>query len=144
MDAERSSGHLDGYIRIDRLRQIAHSLELAHAAVLGSDLREITRQTARQRELCAEIQQLPVNPLPATGPWLPEGLTPWLRDGNDALGKELAATAKKVAQLNRRYEALLRRARRTVDIFCRVLAHSALTYPPPRSDAASFAAGLQK
>jgi len=139
MDSERSPGHEAGQIRIALLRQLAHSLEQAHAAVVGSDLREITRQTARQQELCANLRQLPADPVRTQAADLP-----LLRDRNDALGEELAAVAAKVTQLNRRYEALLRRARRTVDIFCRVLAHSALTYPPPRPAASTFAAGFQE
>jgi hypothetical protein len=135
MDPERSPGREAGQIRIDLLRQLAQALELAHAAVVGSDLGEITRQTAHQRELCAKLRQLPADPVRTLASWFPGAL---VRDRNEAWGEELAAVATRVALLNRRYEALLRRARRTVDIFCRVLAHSALTYPPPPPEAASF------
>jgi hypothetical protein len=141
MDPERSSGREAGQVRIDLLRQLAHSLELGQAAVVGSDLGEITRQTAQQRELCAKLRQLPADPVRTQASGFPGAL---VRDRNEAWGEELAAVATKVALLNRRYEALLRRARRTVDIFCRVLAHSALTYPSPRPQAASFAAGFQE
>jgi len=144
MDPEQSPGREAGRIRIDLLRQLAHSLEQGQAAVLSSDLLEITHQTARQQELCAELRQLPPSSAQTQPLWLPGGLSPLGRDGDDALRNELAEVATKVAQLSRRYEALLRRARRTVDIFCRVLAHSALTYPPPRPEAASFAASLQE
>jgi len=54
-----------------------------------------------------------------------------LPDQGSVLAAELLAVETKVLQLNRAYAAWLRRARRTVDIFCRVLAHSAITYPPP-------------
>lgn len=114
-------------IRLDLLRQLADSLERAHAAVVRSDLFEITRQTACQQVLCGRLRQLPAEGLRTQ----PGGL-PAVRGGNQVLREELAKVERKVAQLNRRYEALLRRARRTVDIFCRVLANSALTYPPPR------------
>jgi len=144
MDPERSPGHEAHKTRVDLLRELAHSLERAHAAVVRSDLSELKRQTADQRKLCGELRQLPAEPGRTQTSWLPGGLPALVRDPNQALGEELAEVARKVAQLNRRYEALLRRARRTVDIFCRGLASSALTYPPPRPETATFAAGFQE
>jgi hypothetical protein len=49
----------------------------------------------------------------------------------------------RVAQLNREYGALLTRARRTVDIFCRVLANSEVTYFPPKRESATSHSELE-
>ena len=49
------------------------------------------------------------------------------------LADDLQVAARRVADLNRFYGALLRRRRRTVDICCRVLANSGTTYPAPRT-----------
>jgi hypothetical protein len=144
MDREHCSGHEACKPRVDLWRELAHSLEQAHAAVVRSDLPEIRRQTACQQELCVKLRQLPVEPGRVQAQGLHGGLPPPVADCGDVLRGELAEVERRVAHLNRRYEALLRRARRTVDIFCRVLANSALTYPPPRAEAATFAAGFQE
>jgi len=144
MDPDCSPGDEACKARVDLLRELADSLERAHAAVVGSDLSEIKHQTACQQELCARLRQLPAELVRPLTSWLPGGQPPPVGGRNQVLLEELAEVERKVAQLNRRYEALLRRARRTVDIFCRVLVSSALTYPPPRPEAATFAAGLQE
>ena len=82
-----------------------------------------------------DCAQMPAEPVRTQTPWLSGALPPPVQDRNRVRREELAEVERKVAQLNRRYDALLRRARRTVDIFCRVLANSALTYPPPRPEA---------
>jgi len=140
MDPEHSPGEQACKTRVDLLRQLADSLERAHAAVVRSDLSEITRQTACQQELCARLRQLPAEGVRTQ----PDGLSPPVRDRNHAVREELVEVKRKVAQLNRRYALLLRRARRTVDIFCRVLENAALTYPPPRPQAPTLAAGFQE
>jgi hypothetical protein len=139
MDPEHSPEQA-GNNRLARLQELAHSLERAYAAVLDSDLAEIRRQTALQQELCSSLRQRPVNPPEMRA--LSRGRS--AAGNGDALAEHLAEVERKVVQLNRKYAALLRRARRTVDIFCRVLATSALTYPPPRPQAASFAASFQE
>jgi hypothetical protein len=144
MDPEHFPGHEADKTRVDRLQELADSLERAHAAVLASDLRQITQQTARQLELCAQLRQLSRDAVQTPTSWLPGGLSSPVRPSNHAFGEELAEVAGRVAQLNRQYEALLRRARRTVDIFCRVLTNSALTYPLPRPETARFGAGFQE
>jgi len=113
MDAEYSPAPQAGGAGIEVLQELADSLQHAHAAVLRSDLPQILNQTARQRELCARL-------------------------GEGSFRDDWAEPIRKVAGLTRSYAALLRRARRTVDIFCRVLAHSALTYPPPRREPGSL------
>jgi len=138
MDADQSPEKA-GQERLARLRELAQSLERAQAALRARDLPGIRRQTALQHDLCARLRQLPGTPAPSPkSPQVP-------RENGGADGeRDLAEAARTVAQLNRSYSALLRRSRRTVDIFCRVLATSALTYPPPRPEAATFAAGFQE
>ena len=130
MEQEFSPAYQHLEKRLSLLRELAGSLECAHAAVLGSDLAELTLQTVHQRELCAALRQA-------------EGVAPsaagerWNR-----LLQESTQMEKRVAHLNREYSALLARARRTVDIFCRVLANSEGTYLPPKRESASFRKGL--
>jgi len=138
MDADQSREKA-GQERLARLRELAQSLERAQAALLARDLSGIRRQTALQYELCMRLRQPRGNPAQSrTSPQLPMG------NGDGASERDLAEAARTVSRLNRNYAALLRRSLRTVDIFCRVLATSALTYPPPRPEAASFAAGFQE
>jgi len=147
MDAdERSSAYEQHRRRLDLMRELAHSLALAQAAVVRSDLREMQCQTAEQQRLCEQLSQLgpPASPTefplakhaPAAQPgWtrLPEGAaSPLAGERWGALLKELTQVELQVAGLNRAYGALLRRASRTVEIFCRVLATSGVTYAPPQ------------
>jgi hypothetical protein len=107
--------------RLGLLRAVADSLEQAQAALATTTPEKLDRHSARQRELCAQLCAL------ATG--LPDG--PYTRT-YAGLANDLQETARRVADLNRKYAALLRRRRRTVDIFCRVLASSGTTYPAPK------------
>jgi len=116
VDAECPPASDAGRPGMELWQELGDSLQQAQAAVLLSDLRQLGCQTARQRELCARLHQTTVT----------EG---W--------GEPI----RKIAEQTRSYAAVLRRARRTVDIFCRVLASSALTYPPPRGGGASFVIG---
>jgi hypothetical protein len=130
--------------RVGLMRELAHCLERAQAAVLNSDSRQMSAQTTRQRELCEQLrrqaselmpEQVPSpvsaassiagSPVPGSADLRPARLR------RRALLGELAEVEAQVAHLNRAYGALLRRARRTVDIFCRVLANSGVTYVPP-------------
>jgi hypothetical protein len=97
--------------RLGLLRALAELLEHAQAALPTASPERIDQHTARQRELCWQLR--------ATGP--------------AELADDLQETAMRVAELNRKYAALLRRRRRTVDIFCRVLASSGTTYPAPKA-----------
>jgi len=116
--------------RLCWLRELAGSLEGARAAVLASNLAELKLQTARQSELCAALGQFePVTSCPVGERW-------------NRLLQESARTEMRVRQLNREYGALLARARRTVDIFCRLLANSEPTYPPPKRESAFFRSEL--
>lgn len=114
-----------------RLRELAASLENARMAVLHSDLAELTQQTVRQRELCAAIGRLDPDILSCPA------------EHRRTLLQESVQVAVQVARLNREYGALLSRARRTVDIFCRVLANSEATYLPPKREAASVSTRVE-
>jgi len=134
--------------QVTRLRELAGSLERAQAAVLRADAGQLNIQTLKQHTLCGELRRLgSVPPLLASSHAQPvtsmevaatPALDP-LAEHQQALLSELQDMVKRVQRLNREYAALLRRARRTVDIFCRVLASSDITYVPPTSQAQSAA-----
>lgn len=126
--------------RIGLMRELAGSLERAQAAVLVSDCTELRALTRQQQELCHQwrllISQFPHNDLylPRLSHILsspPRANPKSTEERHKALIMELAEVERRVAHLNRAYGALLRRARRTVDIFCRVLASSGATYNQP-------------
>jgi hypothetical protein len=141
----RSAAYRQLSQRLGRMRELAHSLALAQAAVVRSDLVEMQGQTAKQQQLCEQLRQIAVQaptefpceaqPPIAPAAWarLPENLaSPLGGERWNALVNELTQVELQVAALNRTYGALLRRARRTVEIFCRVLATSGVTYAPPQ------------
>jgi len=135
--------------RLALMRELAASLEQVQTAIVRSNLAGITGHIALQRELCQAVRQLeteapqwsstklsavriPRAPLPA-----PEDAASGLaRHRWNAVAKELIEVEIRVGQLNLVYGALVRRARRTVDIFNRALACSANTYAPPKRDPA--------
>ena len=108
--------------RLTLLRELTESLARAQAAVVKSDLRDLRRQTERQAELCRQLSSLPTP--------LTNGSSAAMRWGE--LVGQIRQAELALADLNRVYGALLRRARRTVDVFCRLLTDSAITYAPPR------------
>jgi len=128
MPAQPSSAYEFFPLGVALMGELADSLERAQAAVLQSDVAEMTRQSERQRKLCADLSRLQ-----AESSQLPQGAATADQHGvlGRDLGEEWTQARLRVARLNRAYGALLRRARRTVDIFCRVLASSAITYGPP-------------
>jgi hypothetical protein len=107
--------------RLALLGALADSLEEAQAALTTATPAKLDQHTARQRELCRQLCGL------ASG--VPDGGQAQMHSG---LANDLQATARRVADLNRKYAALMRRRRRTVDIFCLVLASSGTTYPAPK------------
>ena len=123
--------------KVELLRQLANSLQAAQDAVVRDDLAELRGQTSRQQLLCGQIRQLAGEPMVKFGPenWETEKRRRELQD-------KLARTELEVARLNRVYGALLRRASRTVNIFCRVLAACGATYEVPQS--LTIASGSQK
>jgi len=107
--------------RLGLLLALADSLEQAQSALAATTAEKLDRHTARQRELWRELCALAAG---APGA-LPVPIPARLAD-------DLQVAARRVAVQNRFYGALLRRRRRTVDIFCRVLANSGTTYPAPK------------
>jgi len=146
IDQEIIAGLELGNQRLDLLRELASSLQLSQAAVVGSDLSGISTQTGRQQELCNALKQLGCVGLRLPGTavaggsrkanrWaeLPEiDLAPGLRKRWDALGLEMQQVEMQVDHLNRVYAGLLRRAQLTLRIFIQLLASSANTYTPPK------------
>jgi flagellar biosynthesis/type III secretory pathway chaperone len=136
--------------RLALMRELANSLEQVQTAVVRSDLRGIEGHTARQRDLCQTLRQLEGEALalPFRNPIADrsrsqkisaqpdDAVSPQVRQRWNALAQELTQVETQVAQLNRVYAALLRRVRRTLQIFMRVLESSANTYVPPKCAAA--------
>jgi hypothetical protein len=126
--------------RIELLRALADSLRSAQAAVLNKDPRQMNSETRRQWELCSELRRLKdcrrVGGDNRRDSELPSSTTS-AGSRRQTLQAELAAAEKQVADLNRLYGALLRRARRTAEIFCRILGNSGVTYLPPAPRAVS-------
>jgi hypothetical protein len=146
MDEDRSLSIQLVERRLTLLRELACSLEQAEAAVLCSDLAELNRHTAGQQQICTALRELESearhhfgaadlklagtrrNCLPDPGADAPPNIPPRLQK----LCWELKDAEAQVRRLNQIYGALLRRARRTVEIFSRALASSAVTYVPPK------------
>jgi len=106
--------------RLGLLRQLADSLTLTQAALATITPATLDRHTARQQDLCQQLRTLTAG--------FPGGAPVRTSAG---LADDVQETVRRVGDLNRKYAALLRRRRRTVDIFCRVLASSGTTYPAP-------------
>jgi hypothetical protein len=126
--------------RIELLRELASSLRLAQGAVLKSEPGQMNAQTRRQHELCDELRRLMNGGVVARHMSMESGLpssSASARVRREMVQVELAEAAKQVDGLNRVYGALLRRARRTAEIFCRILVNSGVTYLPPAPPAAS-------
>jgi len=102
---------------------LASALSCAQAGLLADDLHTFERQTACQREFCAELRSLHAELARAEDPFC----------NSSAQQQALLEAHQEACRQARLYAALLRRARRTVDIFCRVLASSGTTYVVPRA-----------
>ena len=143
MDQDLSSSNEFLERQITLLRELAGSLERAQAAILQSDVGQMRAQTLRQQNLCEQLLQRAGQAAPEQAALMPSGVKPVpgatplpaLTERQQSLLTELRHAGWQVERLNREYEALLRRARRAVDIFCRVLANSGITYLPPTSRA---------
>jgi hypothetical protein len=137
--------------RLALMRDLAGSLEQVQGAVVRSDLPGLDGHTVRQGEICEALRQLEAeawrhSACTATGGesrsrrvgmQLPEDdVSQLVRQRWKTLANELTQVEIRVSQLNQVYGALLRRARRTVQIFNRVLASSAITYAPPKPELA--------
>ncbi|MBV8052866.1 MAG: hypothetical protein JOZ80_16885 [Acidobacteriaceae bacterium] len=128
--------------RINLLRLLASSLEHAQIGLQRPNCAEIQLQTKTQQNLCQQLRQVACEFSPdqiarISGCGDPVSQTTLANARQSALAAELRSLEKQVAELNRRYGALLRRAQRTINIFCRVLNNSGLTYvamrPKPES-----------
>jgi hypothetical protein len=114
------------------LRELSDSLALGQAALLASDLESFDLQTIRQQDVCLELlhlQSLMKAHNPAEFPG--SNLSPGGQTQSAARSRELRQAESQLWQQARLYAAVLRRARRTVEIFCRVLASSGTTYAAP-------------
>lgn len=113
--------------RVEFLQQLADSLKAAQGAVVRNDLAKLRGQTSRQQLLCEQLRRL----AEVASVESAEANHETEKRKTD-LQEDLAQTELEVARLNRVYGALLRRASRTVNIFCRVLAASSPTYAVPQ------------
>lgn len=109
---------LRGGGRLELLRALADSLQPAESLRAMASGERLLQHSARQRELCRELHAL---------------VERWAGGAGEAGegAEDLQEAVRRVRELNRNYAALLRRRRRTVDIFCRVLASAGTTYPAP-------------
>jgi len=120
--------------RLALVRELADSVAGAQAELLASNLESFERQTMRQRQLCDGWRFLEAEPpqpqeqdsapsdVSANSPTTRRLLPRW-----STQDLELAEAQTQALQQARTYAALWRRARRTVGIFCRVLASSGVT-----------------
>jgi|SRR5579862_5695861 len=122
--------------RVRLLHKLADSLQRAQAALLSPDYDQVPAQTKVQQDLCHELRRLAL--IRPSGSATGRAASVEVRE--KALASEFQALHRQVTDLNRKYAALLRRAQRTVNIFCRVLQNSGLTYVVP---AVSPVPGLQ-
>jgi flagellar biosynthesis/type III secretory pathway chaperone len=133
--------------RLALMRELTVSLDQAQSTVVRSDLAGINGYTMRQGEICEALRQLEFEALqhpPCTtvtsrsrnhkvGMQLPgDTISPLIQQRWKMLAQELNQVEMRANHLNQVYGALLRRARRTVQIFNRVLESSAITYAPPK------------
>jgi len=145
--------------RLALMRELAGSLEQAQNAVVRSDLPGMDGRTAQQREICEALRQLETEASrhprctaiadksrnqKAEMQFPGDAVSPLVRQRWETLAQELTQVEIRVGELNRVYGALLRRARRTVQIFNRVLASSAITYIPPKPEAAMVQSKFQE
>jgi len=117
---------------LELLRQLADSLEQSQSSLATTTPARLDLHTARQQELCKGLRRLAGKFVNGSQAHPPRGLA-----------DDLQVAARQVADLNRKYAAQLRRRRRTVDIFCRVLASSGITYPPPRQSSHPAGEGIR-
>jgi hypothetical protein len=102
--------HCGGQRRV-LIRELAQSLAQSQRALLAFDLADFESQTVQQAELCCALARL--------------------AGAEESSLAELARVESDLRSQVRLYAAVLRRARRTVEVFCRVLASSGATYTVP-------------
>jgi hypothetical protein len=114
--------------RIALLYELAAAFEDAQPAMVRCDIQKIQQHAARQHQLCRALLRLHEN-----GPQAPAAGR--AQQDEDLLALELEAMQARVRHLGRVQAALLRRSRRAMQIFARLLASSAVTYAPPAASA---------
>src|SRR5262249_54304416 len=102
---------------------LAASLEQATRALTDGDLDAFERATERQQQLCDQLRGV----LP---PWPGRGVCRDTPEGA-ADQRECMEIERRVKHLNRVYAALLRRANRSLETFCRMLDAAPSTYAAP-------------
>jgi len=108
-------------IRLSILHDLVDALLKAQSAIALSDLQNMELHIAQQRRLCHALMDLgTLSPQPSVAPVLR-----W-----NKLVLELKETEHYALHLGRVQSALLRRTRRGLDLFSRLLASTALTYTP--------------
>jgi|SRR5436853_6943602 len=117
--------------RLALMQELAAELEEAQAAIVASDRNELQLHTERQRALCEAVCAFSSPPVPAE-------VSPDFRQRRNILTQKLAEIENRVRRLNRIHAALVRRAQRTLAIFSRALASSAITYVPPQAQTSSM------
>jgi len=130
--------------RLALWRELIDLLAQAQAAVLHSDLARVETLTLRQGEVCRQLLEITPSALrfagsargegradPGTGQGLGNSDSQRAQQRWSMLTAEIARVEKRVWNVNQVYGALLRRGRRTADIYCRALASSAITYTVP-------------
>ena len=139
---DQSSHHLQLLEqRISSMQALGKTLELTQAAVAQRDLSVLEQQTRRQREICQSLRANAENLAGSLKPAAGEEAGSEFASRRRMLREQLAAVENHIRELNRSYAALLRRAKRTIDIFCRLLASSEQTYAVPAALKTAGASG---
>jgi len=126
--------------RLRLMRELIGSVKRAQTAVVRSELAALEAEIVKQQQLCVALREGEGgegDEVSLSGPQFPqkcdENLSSSAGERWRTLSSELADAEAEASVVNRAYGALLRRARRTVEIFARVVACSAATYPLPRA-----------
>jgi len=105
--------------RLELMRQLAGALRRSNNAICQSDLVQFICNVTCQKHVCSALRHA-----------VAQNTT--RETMNDAaVIDEVLKIRDELRCLNQVQAALIRRGRRTVDIFCRVLANSGATYLPP-------------
>lgn len=104
--------------RLALLRSLADEIEQSQTALLRADLEAIESHTARQQDLCRQLQ---------TERTQHDSSLPW-QERRTLLLEELEEVEMRVWFLNRVYSGLLQRANRSLAVLERMLAGTSITY----------------
>ena len=126
MEAEISSVIERVTVRLSILHDLVDAFLRAQSAIGLFDLQNMEAHIARQRQLCHVLMALNDSVSEQSPPDAGrDALKRW-----HTLSRELKQTELHVLHLGRVQAALLRRTRRGLDLFSRLLASTALTYTP--------------